>query len=165
MLMPNRKNVILLPTQNEAEVSVGVSNIHTLAPNFDITIIGSNRYQQFESINQEYFHDGQLEYLAPYWPEYTSDITRSFVRRFRDYFKTEPNQYSMQGYDVTYFFGKAVYFYGSDFSRCLNTMELPLVQGNYHFAPTPSGGYINEGLHVISFTRDYRVVRKEVQLH
>ena len=164
MLMPDRKNVIMLPTQNEAEVSVGVSNIHTLAPNFDITIIGSNRYQQFESINQEYFHDGQLEYLAPYWPEYTAEITRSFVRRFRDYFKTEPNQYSMQGYDVTYFFGKAVYLYGSDFSRCLNTLKLPLVQGNYHFAPTPSGGYINEGLHVISFTRDYKVVRKEVQL-
>lgn len=165
MLMPNRKNVVLLPTQNEAEVSVGVSNIHTLAPNFDITIIGSNRYQQFESINQEYFHDGQLEYLAPYWPEYTSEITRNFIRRFRDYFRTEPNQYSMQGYDVTYFFSKAVYLYGPDFSRCINTLRLPLVQGNYHFAPTPSGGYINEGLHVISFTRDYKIVRKEVQLN
>lgn len=164
MLLPNRKNVILLPTQNEAEVSVGVSNIHTLAPNFDITIIGSNRYQQFESINQEYFHDGQLEFLVPYWPEYATEVTRGFIRRFRDNFKTEPNPYSMQGYDVTYFFGKAVYLYGSDFSRCLNSMKIPLVQGNYHFAPTPSGGYINEGLHVISFTRDYKVVRKEVQL-
>jgi LysM repeat protein/ABC-type branched-subunit amino acid transport system substrate-binding protein len=158
LLDPAQKNIIILTSTNEAEVSIGMSNIHTLAPGYDITVIGSNRFTQFESINQEYFHDGQLEFLAPYWPDYKKDVTRSFVSKFRNYFKTEPNQYSMQGYDVTYFFAEAISAFGRDFRNCVHTVIPQLVQGNYRFEKLPSGGYVNRGLSVISYTRDFRVV-------
>jgi LysM repeat protein/ABC-type branched-subunit amino acid transport system substrate-binding protein len=159
-LVPDKTNVIILSATNEADVSVAVSNIHTLAPVYDIRLIGSNRFHQYESINQEYFHDGQLEFLAPYWPDYKSDVARLFIQNFRDYFKTEPNQYSIQGYDVTYFFGKAVADYGRDFRKCLNNSNSSLVQGNYFFVPHTAGGYINQGLSIVTFTKDYRVVKK-----
>ena len=164
LVIKDRKNIIILTSGSEAEASVGLSNIHTLAPNYDITVIGTNRFTQFESINQEYFHDGQLEFLAPYWPDYTKDMTKSFVRKFRNYFKTEPNQFSMQGYDVTYFFAKAVSEFGRDFRSCLHTINPALVQGNYRFEKLPSGGYVNKGLSVVSFTRDYRVVTRGVNV-
>lgn len=161
LVVKGRKNIIILTSGSEAEVSVGVSNIHTLAPNYDITVIGTNRFTQFESINQEYFHDGQLEFLAPYWPDYTKDVTKSFVRKFRNYYKTEPNQFSMQGYDVTYFFAKAVSEFGRDFRNCVHTIDPKLVQGNYRFEKVPSGGYVNKGLSVVTFTRDYKVVSSD----
>lgn len=162
MVMADRKNVILLTSGNEADVSVGLSNIHTLAPGYDITVIGNSRLHQFESINQEYFHDGQLEFLAPYWPDYSKPVTRSFVQKFRENFRTEPNQFSMQGYDVTFFFVKAASDYGRDFRGCIGSVNAELVQGNYRFRQLPGGGFINKGLSVVSFTRDYRVVAKEV---
>jgi LysM repeat protein/ABC-type branched-subunit amino acid transport system substrate-binding protein len=162
MVMADRKNVILLTSGNEADVSVGLSNIHTLAPGFDITVIANSRLHQFESINQEYFHDGQLEFLAPYWPDYSKPVTRSFVRKFRDNFRTEPNQFSMQGYDVTFFFVKAASDFGRDFRGCLGSINPELVQGNYRFSQLPGGGFVNKGLSVVKFTRDYRVVATEV---
>lgn len=158
MVIKDRKNIIILTSGSEAEVSVGLSNIHTLAPNYDITVIGTNRFTQFESINQEYFHDGQLEFLAPYWPDYSKDVTKSFVRKFRHFFKTEPNQFSMQGYDVTYYFAKAVSEFGRDFRECVHTVNPELVQGNYRFEKLPSGGFVNKGLSVVTFTRDFNVV-------
>ena len=161
LVVKDKKNIIILTSGSEAEASVGLSNIHTLAPNYDITVIGTNRFTQFESINQEYFHDGQLEFLAPYWPDYTKEVTKSFVRKFRNYFKTEPNQFSMQGYDVTYFFAKAVSEFGRDFRNCLHTINPKLVQGNYRFEKLPSGGFVNKGLSVVTFTRDYRVVASD----
>jgi len=164
LMEPDRKNIIILTSTNEAEVSIGMSNIHTLAPAYDITVIGSNRFTQFESINQEYFHDGQLEFLAPYWPDYKKEVSRSFVSKFRNYFKTEPNQYSMQGYDVTYFFVEAMSAFGRDFRNCVHTVTPQLVQGNYRFEKLPSGGYVNKGLSVVSYTRDYRVVTTTGQL-
>ena len=160
-LSTERRNVIVLTSGNEAEVSVAVSNIHTLAEKYNIVLVGSNRFTQFESINQEYFHDGQLEFLAPYWPDYSNSMTREFVIEFRENFRTEPNQYSMQGYDVTYFFAKAIANYGDDFSKCMNLNRGDLVQGNYFFVPQSGGGFINEGLNVVSYTRDYRVVKKK----
>lgn len=162
MVRRGQKNIILLSSGNEADVSVGISNIHTLVPGYDITVIGHSRLHQFESINQEYFHDGQLEFLAPYWPEYGSPVARSFVRKFRDYFKTEPNQFSMQGYDVTFFFAKAASDFGHDFRSCVHMVKPELIQGNYRFEKNPSGGYVNMGLQVVTFTRDYRVVAREV---
>lgn len=160
-LQPDGRNVVVLTSGNEAEVSVAVSNLHTIAGKYNITLVGSNRFTQFESINQEYYHDGQLEFLAPYWPDYTNSKTREFVSNFREYFKTEPNQYSMQGYDVTYFFTKAISQYGNDFKKCMNLNREDLVQGNYFFVPQPGGEFVNEGLNVISYTRDYRVVKKK----
>ncbi len=165
LVVSDRKNVVVLTSSNEAEVSVGLSNLHTLAPSYDITVIGTNRFIQFESINQEYFHDGQLEFLAPYWPDYSKDVTKSFVRKFRNNFKTEPNQFSMQGYDVTFFFVKAIDDFGSDFRDCIEFVNPQLVQGKYRFERLPSGGFVNKGLSVVRFTRDYRVVSIEDILH
>jgi LysM repeat protein/ABC-type branched-subunit amino acid transport system substrate-binding protein len=161
LVIKGRKNLIILTSGSEAEVSVALSNIHTLAPNYDITVIGNSRFMQFESLNQEYLHDGQFEFLAPYWPDYTKDVTKSFVRKFRNYYKTEPNQFSMQGYDVTYFFAKAVSEFGRDFRNCVHTINPKLVQGNYRFEKLPSGGYVNKGLSVVTFTRDYKVVASD----
>lgn len=158
----NRKNVIILSSQYEADVSVGLSNIHTLAPNFDIVFFGNHRFPQYGSINQEYYHDGQMEYLSPYWVDYKSDVAKSFVHKFRENFKTEPNQYSMQGYDVVYFFVKALDTYGNNFLHCEPNLNVNLIQGNYSFVKSPGGGFINQQLNVISYTKDYQVVRKEV---
>ncbi len=160
-LKPDVRNVVVLASGNEAEVSVAVSNIHTIVGKYNIVLVGSNRFTQYESINQEYFHDGQLEFLAPYWPDYSNEKTHEFVLDFRAYFNTEPNQYSMQGYDVTYFFARAISQFGDDFKKCLNLNRGDLVQGNYYFVPQPGGEFVNEGLNVISYTRDYRVVKKK----
>ncbi|MCL1821407.1 MAG: LysM peptidoglycan-binding domain-containing protein [Prolixibacteraceae bacterium] len=157
-----RKNVIILSSQSEADVRVGLSNIYALAPKFDIVFFGNYRFPQYESINPEHYHDGQMEYLSPYWVDYKSGITKAFVSKFRNNFKTEPNQYSNQGYDVVYYFVKALDSYGNNFLHCIPNLNVGLIQGNYSFVKTPGGGFINESLNVISYTKDYQVVRKKV---
>ncbi len=164
MLSPSGKNVVIIASANEAEVSVGVSNIHTIAAQFDITIIGTNRFAQFESINQEYYHRGRLEFLAPYFPDYTSQVTRSFVQQFRTHFKTEPNQFSIQGFDTSLFFLTMVSNFGRHLHRCLDCGQPGLVQGKYQFSKIPQGGYMNEGLTIVSYNRDYKVTGRSISL-
>ncbi len=160
-LTRGRKNVVLIPSDNEAEVSVAVSNVKALAAEFDITLIGSNRFPQFESINPDSFHQGKLEFLTPYWPDFSKPVTRSFVQKFRTYFKAEPNQFSMQGYDVVFFFAKAIHDFGPDFRNCIPFATAQLVQGNYHFEQLSTGGFINDGLSVIQYTPQYQIVKKK----
>ncbi len=164
MLNSSGKNVVIIASANEAEVSVGVSNIHTIAAQYDITIIGTNRFAQFESINQEYYHRGRLEFLAPYFPDYSKPVTRSFVQQFRTHFKTEPNQFSIQGFDTSFFFLKMVSSFGRHLSRCLDCGQPDLVQGKYQFVKLPQGGYMNEGLTVVSYNRDYKVSGRSITL-
>ena len=160
-LSKDRKNVVVIPSDKEAEVSVAVSNIKALASEFDITLVGSNRFPQFDSINPDHFHQGKLEFLTPYWPDFSRPVARSFVNKFRTYFKAEPNQFSMQGYDVVFFFAKAMHDFGPDCVNCISFTDAELVQGNYHFERLSPGGYLNDGLHVIQYTPHYQVVRKK----
>jgi LysM repeat protein/ABC-type branched-subunit amino acid transport system substrate-binding protein len=161
-MVKERKNVIMVPSANEAEVSVVVSNMKTLSSEYDIILIGNSRFPQFESIKPEQYHQGQLEFLTPYWPDMSSPVTSSFVNKFRNYFRADPNQYSMQGYDVTFFFVKALSDFGPDFRNCISSEKAQLVQGTYHFSRLTSGGYLNNGLSVIQYLPSFEMVRKKV---
>jgi hypothetical protein len=68
----------------------------------------------------------------------------------------------MQGYDVAYFFINALYLYGEQFFDCIPYARADLVQGTYYFKPFNSGGFLNHGLSVISYTSDFEIVRKAV---
>jgi LysM repeat protein/ABC-type branched-subunit amino acid transport system substrate-binding protein len=162
MMEKERKNILVLPTTNEAEVSVVVSNIKTLAAEFDVAVIGNSRMPQLESIDPEHYHQGNLEFLTPYWPDPSKEVTRSFIHKFRIYFRADPDQYCIQGYDVTFFFVKALSDFGSDIGKCIYNEKAGLVQGTYHFSKSPSGGFINKGLSVIQYLPSYEIVRKKV---
>jgi hypothetical protein len=89
-------------------------------------------------------------------------VTRSFINKFRLYYRTDPNQYSIQGYDVTFFFVKAFIDYGMDFRKCIAKENADLVQGTYRFSKLSSGGYFNKGLSVIQYLPSFEIVRKKV---
>jgi len=162
----DRKNVIVVPSGNEADVSVVVSNMKSLvSAGYDITLIGNSRFSQYESINPDHYHHSQLEFLTPYWPDMSQPVTHSFINKFRLYYKTEPNQYSMQGYVVTFFFMKALSDFGKDFRDCIGDEKAGLVQGTYHFVRVPSGGFVNNGLSVIQYLPSYEIIRKRVFTH
>jgi ABC-type branched-subunit amino acid transport system substrate-binding protein len=161
-MVKDRDNVLVFPTINEAEVSVVVSNIKNLSAEFNITVVGNSRFPQFETIDPEYFHIGKLEFLTPYWPDMNQAITRSFINKFRLYYRNDPNQYSIQGYDVTFFFVKALIDFGSDFRQCIAKEKAELVQGTYRFSKLTSGGYFNKGLSVIQYLPSYEIIRKKV---
>jgi hypothetical protein len=78
-------------------------------------------------------------------------------------FGTEPNSYGLQGFDVAWYFLNALYLYGKDFENCLPYMNTKLLQGNYSFKKvSQSGGFMNEGVSVISYNRNFEVERKGV---
>lgn len=162
MLSPDRENVIFIPSSDEGELSIGVSNLNNLADKYPITLIGTNQYSRYESIQLEYFHNLKLTYIAPYWTDYDNPQTVDYIEKFKRYFHTEPNNFGRQGYDVAFYFLNALKNYGRDFRNCLPELKVDLIQGNYRFEKvSPSGGYVNRGVSVINYTRDYDVVRRQ----
>jgi hypothetical protein len=159
-----KENVVYIPSENEGELSVAISNLNNLSDEYSITLIGSNRYPNYSSIQLEQFHNLKLKYIAPYYTDYANKQTINFVEKYKNNFGTEPDNFSFQGYDVTLYFLTALITYGNDFAACLPYMHTFQMQGNYHFGQlTQFGGYMNEGVSVISYTRDYEVKRKRIK--
>lgn len=160
----SKENVVIIPSMNEGELSVAISNVNNLADDYSITLIGSNRYGRFGSINIEQYHNLKMRFIAPYWADYEKDATINFVEKFKTTFYTEPSNYGIQGYDVAFYFLNALKVYGRDFSECLPYLRVDLIQGNYQFEKISQfGGYMNQGVSVISYTRDYKVERKRTK--
>ena len=164
IMSKNKENVVYIPSENEGELSVAISNLNNLSDEYSITLIGSNRYPNYFSIQLEQFHNLKLKYITPYYTDYTNTQTINFVEKYKNNFGTEPDNFGFQGYDVTMYFLTALITYGNDFAGCLPYMHTFQMQGNYHFGQlTQFGGYMNEGVSVISYTRDYEVKRKRVK--
>lgn len=161
----DRENVVIIPTSQAGDLSIAISNINNLADDYSITLIGTSNYQQrYPSIEVAHFHNLKLKYIYPYWVDYDNPETISFIEKFKSNFATEPNSFGMQGFDVAYYFMNALRYYGTGFGDCLPYLHLNLTQGNYHFEKiSPTGGYMNQGVSVISYTRDYRVIRERTK--
>ncbi|TNF39981.1 MAG: LysM peptidoglycan-binding domain-containing protein [Bacteroidetes bacterium] len=164
LLLPDKENVVFLPSSDEGELSVAISNINNLAVDFPITLIGAANYQQrYPSIEIAHFHNLQMKYINPYWIDYQKPETIGYFEKFIENFGTEPNSYGVQGFDATWYFLNALHFYGKDFESCLPYMNVNLVQGNYYFKRvSPAGGYMNRGVSVISYNKNFDVERQSV---
>ena len=162
ILSKTRENVFIIPSQTEAQISIAVTNLNSIAEKYPVTLIGLSNYQHYRSIQPEYYHHVKLHLLSPYFADYQSPHTNHFIRNFRKQFYAEPNQFSFQGYDVAFYFMSALYRYGKDFVDCLPAHRVALTQGNFNFEKQSRfGGYMNQGLFVVSYNPDYTITNEK----
>lgn len=164
IMSKTKENVVYIPSSDEGKLSIAISNVNNLSSDYSITLIGTHRFPNYSSIQLDHFHNLKLQFVAPYWIDYGAPQTIDFIERFKNNFGTEPNNFGVQGYDVTLYFLEALAGYGYDFTDCLPYFHTNLIQGNYHFEKfSQYGGYMNQGVSVIRYTRDYEVHRERVK--
>ena len=159
LLADSAENIFIIPTDNEAQVSVAVTNLTALAERYNIVLLGTQMLSKLKSIQTENYHRIRLRYLSPYLVDYNRHPVRRFVGQYREMFAAEPTQFSFQGFDVTYYFLSALYRYGKDFRNCLPDYHQELTQMNFNFEKVaPMGGYANHSLFVTGYERNFDVL-------
>lgn len=158
ILKENVDNVFILADDNEANVSVAVTRLNTLSKTHKIKVVGLQEYVKMQSIDIEYFHNINLQYLSPYFVDYTDVNTTGFIETYRQSFEGEPSPYSFQGYDIALYFIKSLANYGKQFPSSNPIKEADLLQSTYNFQKASDfGGYVNKMLYVIEYADSYDV--------
>lgn len=159
LLADSAENIFIIPTDNEAQVSVAVTNLTALAEHYNIVLLGTQALPKLKSIQTENYHRVRLRYLSPYLIDYNRPQVRRFVGHYRQNYSAEPTQFSFQGFDVTYYFLSALYRYGNDFRNCLSDYPMELTQMDFNFEKVaPMGGFINHSLFVTGYERNFDVL-------
>ncbi|BBE19944.1 LysM-repeat proteins and domains [Aquipluma nitroreducens] len=159
LLADSAENIFIIPTDNEAQVSVAVTNLTALAEHYNIVLLGTQALPKLKSIQTENYHRIRLRYLSPYLIDYNRHLVRRFVGQYRQMYSAEPTQFSFQGFDVTYYFLSALYRYGKDFRNCLSDYPMELTQMDFNFEKVaPMGGYTNHNLFVTGYERNFDVL-------
>ncbi|MFY9154464.1 MAG: LysM peptidoglycan-binding domain-containing protein [Prolixibacteraceae bacterium] len=159
LLSENDENIFVIPTDNEAQVSVAVTNLTALAEHYNIVLMGTSTFTKLKSIQTENYHQIRLRYLSPYFIDYNKPLVRRFIGRYRETFSGEPSQFSYQGFDVSFYFMSALFRYGKDFRNCLPEFQMQLTQMDFDFRKLkPMGGFMNQGLFVTAYERNFDIL-------
>ena len=164
-LSPDRKNLVIVPTQNEALASRVVSSLYFQSGNYDIEVIGTPYWTEFSSIDYRYFHALNLIFYSSFWVDYEDPRTEKFLTAFRNEYHNEPRSTSRKGmnfgiigYDMTFYFLDALRLEGSRFILYLDDYYPELVQGTFKFERiSPSGGFENRHISFYQFTADMEI--------
>ncbi len=160
-LRPDRPNLVVIPSSNQAFVAGVLNwlNIITTRNGYDITLFGLSDWSRFYNIDVELFHSMELHYASPFFIEYDCGHVRSFLRKFREEYNTEPDHYGFTGYDVTMYFMKALKNFGPEFQDCLPLLNVDLLQGDFMFRRSrPGYGFENNGLSIVKYASDKNVL-------
>ncbi len=178
LLSKEKRNIIVVPSQDEADVSKIVTTLHGVVQsgNYKITLVGFNSWLRYQTIEAEDIHDLNTEILTTYAFDYNSNFGKDFINKFRKDFYTEPfavapyfvrpdknsrfSKYGFWGFDVAYYFISARVKYGRDFEYCLDKYKTKQLQFNFNFKRVANwGGFYNSGLYVLEFTPQLNIVR------
>ena len=157
IMRTDKQNVVFISFRTEGQLSEAITNLNTMTKEgFNVTLVGLSDYQRYKSIQTEYFYNTNMNYLSSYFIDYKSSTVNGFIRKFRQNFSAEPDNFSFQGYDVAFYFMSALLKYGHDFIPHISSVKVELLQDNFNFIKhTEFGGYINEGLFLVKYTPDY----------
>ena len=170
------ENIIIIPSNNEAYVSGIVTTIAGIVKRRDInaTLWGLPDWLRFQSLKSEDVHQLNGHIFSYYRMDYNDPETEAFINKYREWYKTEPmsispyfqkasvrsnfSRYGIWGYDVTYYFIKALKEYGKNFEYCLDGYNPHLIQSNFKFKRMSNwGGMYNTGLFILNFTPEYEL--------
>ena len=169
-LSPNMKNLVVVPTADEALASSVVSSLYYQLNRYEIEVIGAPYWTEFSSIELRYYHKLNLVFYNPFWVDYHDPRVERFMTKFRKHYYSEPTKttrkginYGILGHDMTLYFLNALRIYGRRFILELDDYQPELVQGPYTFRRfSGGGGYENSQINFYRFIPDMSIQEFEV---
>jgi len=155
-LSVGRKNFVIFFSDNEPEVSEFISKLRLLSNDYDIHILLLPSWKQFD-LTTEYLHRLQALQTMPYYINYTSPAIKNFIQYHHRFFQTMPSRFTFWGFDLTFYFTKAVAHFGiNNFKNCLPMFKQPMLETRFHFYQGKSHPQ-NDYLFILDYTKDYRI--------
>ena len=157
-LLPDRENIIILPTTKEAEVSKILPVLSALTDGYRITVVGFPEWQAFTSVDHETYFKLNTKIFTYSYVDNTTEPAKRFALKYRKYFYTEPNNLAYKAFDMSlYFIELAAKFR----DRTLDALEFYPRNGDfsrfYFQKMEGQAGKENQGFYIVNFGSDYRL--------
>ena len=157
-LLPDRENIIILPTTKEAEVSKILPVLSALTDGYRITVVGFPEWQAFTSVVHETYFKLNTKIFTYSYVDNTTEPAKRFALKYRKYFYTEPNNLAYKAFDMSLYFIELAAKYRD---RTLDALEFYPRNGDfsrfYFQKMEGQAGKENQGFYIVNFGSDYRL--------
>ncbi|MFZ5941070.1 MAG: LysM peptidoglycan-binding domain-containing protein [Bacteroidota bacterium] len=170
VLSPDRRNIVISLTANEAFASQLVTNLYFSRQNYDIELFGSPYYVSFDNIDIRYFHALQLTLAHGQLYSYSDPLVNTFMFKFHRNYNNLPMEqtrkgisYGVLGFEMTEYFLMGLRAYGPRFIRHLDDMSFPQMFTPFRFVRVNrGGGYENQGLEYYRYTKSFDIIKVQL---
>lgn len=157
-LLPDRENIIILPTTKEAEVSKILPVLSALTDGYRITVVGFPEWQALTSVDHETYFKLNTKIFTYSYVDNTTEPAKRFALKYRKYFYTEPNNLAYKAFDMSLYFIELAAKYRD---RTLDALEFYPRNGDfsrfYFQKMEGQAGKENQGFYIVNFGSDYRL--------
>ncbi len=160
MMTQTGANRVYIASESEAFVNDVVRNLNVMIhQKYNVVLYAPSKIRSFETIEVENFHNTKMRVSTGYYIDYDEPKVKEFLLHYRALFNTEPTQFAYQGYDLAKYFIGLCSKYGNRWTEKLDEENASMLQSNFNFEKTPTGGYINNSVHRIVYGDNWKVIK------
>ena len=157
MLSSNKTNVVVLPSTNQPYVTEFIRGLRGKRDKFKIVLFGLQNWTSYDNLDFEYLNDLSLHIAANTFIDYSNPATVSFINKYRTTYKTEPEMYVYQGFDIAYYFISELQKNGTGFLKTISEHKFHGIEADYDFKQFPSdSGFENKFVHILKY-KEYKL--------
>lgn len=146
--------IVIIPTSNHVKLTQIADHIEQIKSN-NVSIFG---FPEWNDMMHKDIYNKPMYMFTNYWLRFDDPATIDFYNRYNSKFGVPPAQnnpsYSIFGFDITLYFGKAWMHSGDEFEGFINDEHPDMLQMRFHFDRRPNGGYVNHGLYLQRYDKE-----------
>jgi LysM repeat protein len=144
-LDPTRMNVIVGASEDVEFVTALVHKLKPLANKHRITLVGLESWLNMETLAATDLDLLNFMFAAGSFTDPEDPRVKQFAQQFRDRFNTEPDEFAFLGFDISFFYLKALMLEGTNFWQRFNEVHTEPLQTGFRMTRTgPENGFRNE---------------------
>lgn len=158
VLIPEKTNIIVLPSSNEAFVSELLHGLNTSKNRENTIVVGLPTWQNFEASDFDMIQNLHTLFFDNVSLDRNSAAFKDFAARYFRTFKTEPSVYAVQGFDNMWYWGGLLMKYGKKFWGEVANTRADLIHTTFNFKRNEEGAYENQYVNILQI-KDFSLVK------
>lgn len=164
ILSKEEENLLVVFSDNEADVNSLVTRLIQRTSIYPVILFGMPSWQGWTNIDLTFFHTLQLHVISPFYTDFSDQQVKNYLKKSRNHYGYEPYEvyssgynFSMLGYDIGIYFISMLKQYGRNFMPCTDQTNTGQLLTKYRFTKTPNGGFVNNNFNVIYYRPDFTI--------
>jgi ABC-type branched-subunit amino acid transport system substrate-binding protein len=147
-LTPGKPNVFIIPSTDQAFLTITLHSLDLLSAKYPITLFGHPSWQHFSFLRAAVLQHLKTHITSADDVDYKSAETTTFIRSYRNAWHTEPSAYAIKGFDEGLYFGRLL---GEGNFKNIGKDVFSGLHNNFHFEKKPGLGFINTHVNLLLY--------------
>jgi len=147
---PNTNNHLVIASNSESIVQFCLRNIKdTIAIN-GLHTYGFMQWFDFKNVDYPLYMRCNTHFISPFFVDYEHEFVKSFIKKYREKYNTDPTESAFKGYDQFLFFTNQVALYGKNFVAETSKNKSEGLTTRFVIRLQPEGWYQNIHLFILA---------------